>query len=160
MWIRTATMEDLDEIAAVEAACFPPAEAASKEQFRERLSAYGDYFWLLYQDGQLISFVDGMVTEEEDLVDEMFADTGYHTENGKWLMIFGVNTLPEYRRQGYAGMLIEQAIADAKAQGRKGVVLTCKEEKLSFYGKFGFVNEGISVSEHGGAAWYQMRITF
>jgi hypothetical protein len=39
-------------------------------------------------------------------------------------------------------------------------VLTCKEAKLHYYAKFGFVNEGISSSEHGGAAWYQMRIRF
>ena len=31
--IRTATFEDLDAIAAVEAACFPAAEAATKEEF-------------------------------------------------------------------------------------------------------------------------------
>ena len=160
MVIRTATMEDLDEITAVEAACFPAAEAASREQFRERLKAYAGHFWLLYEDGKLVSFVDGMVTEEADLTDEMFADAGYHKEDGKWQMIFGVNTLPEYRRRGYAGRLIERAIEDAREQGRKGVVLTCKEEKLHYYGKFGFVNEGVSVSEHGGALWYQMRIVF
>ena len=41
-------------------------------------------------------------------------------------MIFGVNTLPDYRRRGYAARLIEALIADAKEQGRRGVVLTCK----------------------------------
>ena len=35
--IRTATFEDLDAIAAVEAACFPAAEAATKEEFAGRL---------------------------------------------------------------------------------------------------------------------------
>ncbi len=38
MIIRTATIEDLDEIAAVEAECFPAAEAASKEEFADRLA--------------------------------------------------------------------------------------------------------------------------
>ena len=31
MNIRTASIQDLDAIAAVEAVCFPPAEAADKE---------------------------------------------------------------------------------------------------------------------------------
>ena len=73
---------------------------------------------------------------------------------------FGVNTIPDYRKHGYAGELIKSCIADAKAQGRKGLVLTCKEKLLHYYAKFGFVNEGLSESDHGGAEWYQMRITF
>ena len=76
-------------------------------------------------------------------------------------MIFGVNTIPSHRRHGYAGQLIQRAIADAKAQGRKGLVLTCKPEKVVYYTKFGFKNEGISKnSTHGGATWHQMRLIF
>jgi hypothetical protein len=40
-------MEDLDAIEAVEAACFPPAEAASNESLTARVAAYPDHFWLL-----------------------------------------------------------------------------------------------------------------
>ena len=75
-------------------------------------------------------------------------------------MIFGVNTLPDYRRHGYAGQLIERAIADARAQGRRGLVLTCKDRLVHYYAKFGFVSEGVSSSTHGGVVWYQMRLTF
>ena len=32
----------------------------------------------------------------------MYENTSIHNENGTWQMIFGVNTLPEYRKQGYA----------------------------------------------------------
>lgn len=160
MIIRTATMEDLKEIAAVEAECFPAAEAATEQEFKERLAAYADHFWLLFEEEELVAFVDGMVTNESDLTDEMFADASMHDENGKWQMIFGVNTIPAYRRQGCAEALLKQAIADARIQGRAGVVLTCKEKLLHYYAKFGFINEGISGSEHGGALWYQMRLSF
>ena len=51
-------------------------------------------------------------------------------------------------------------IADARAQGRKGLVLTCKEALVHYYAKFGFVNEGVSGSTHGGVVWYQMRLKF
>ena len=61
--IRTATFEDLDAIAAVEAACFPAAEAATKEEFAGRLTHYADHFWLLFEDEKLVSFVDGFVTD-------------------------------------------------------------------------------------------------
>ena len=70
--IRTAVMSDLDAVASVEAECFPPAEAATKEEFAERLRYYGDYFWLMFEDDKLIAFVDGFVTDEKDLTDEMY----------------------------------------------------------------------------------------
>ena len=55
---------------------------------------------------------------------------------------------------------LRQAITDARAQGRKGLVLTCKETLVHYYAKFGFVNEGVSGSTHGGVVWYQMRLKF
>ena len=158
--IRTAVMSDLDAVASVEAECFPPAEAATKEEFAERLRYYGDYFWLMFEDDKLIAFVDGFVTDEKDLTDEMYEKASMHNENGAWQMIFGVNTLPEYRRRGLAGQLLETAIAAAKQQGRKGLVLTCKDKLVHYYARFGFVSEGVSESAHGGVTWYQMRLTF
>ena len=158
--IRTASMEDLDAITAVEAACFPAAEAATREEFAGRLCHYADHFWLLFEDGRLVSFVDGMVTNRPDLTDEMYADASLHDPAGEWQMIFGVNTLPEFRRRGLAGQLLRRAIADAKAQGRKGLVLTCKDRLVHYYASFGFVSEGVSGSTHGGVVWYQMRLTF
>ena len=161
MEIRRATIEDIDIVAAVEKECFPAAEAASREQFVERLAAYADHFWLMFDGDKLISFVDGFVTDEKILTDEMFADASLHNENGAWQMIFGVNTIPSCRRNGYAGQLLEVMIEDARNQGRKGVILTCKEEKIHYYAKFGFVDEGVSEeSTHGGAVWHQMRVTF
>ena len=160
MLIRTGSVNDLDAVAAVEAECFPPAEAATREEFAERLKVYGNHFWLLFDDDRLISCVDGFCTDESDLTDEMYADASLHNEEGAWQMIFGVNTIPSERRKGYAGELLQRAIADARDEGRKGLVLTCKEEKIPYYAKFGFVNEGLSESVHGGVPWYQMRLTF
>ena len=159
--IRTASMADLDAIARVEAECFPAAEAATRKEFEDRLAHYADHFWLMFQGGKLISFVDGFVTDEADLRDEMYADASLHDPKGAWQMIFGVNTVPACRRRGYAGQLIERAISDARAQGRKGLVLTCKPEKVAYYAKFGFKDEGVSPnSTHGGVIWHQMRLTF
>lgn len=160
MTIRTADIADLKAVAAVEAACFPAAEAASEAEFAQRLAAYSNHFWLLEEDGQLISFIDGMVTDEPILRDEMYENAALHNESGAWQMIFGVNTLPAYRKQGCAGRLMERVIADARAQGRKGCVLTCKAALVHYYEKFGYINEGRSDSTHGGVEWYDMRLTF
>ena len=158
MEIRTASLQDLEDIAAVEAACFPVAEAATKSEFAERIQHYGDYFFLLYDKQKLIAFVDGFVTDEQNLTDEMYEKASLHNENGAWQMIFGVNTIPECRKKGYAGQLIRCAIEQAKKEGRKGLVLTCKDKLLHYYEDFGFVNEGVSKSVHGNVVWYQMRL--
>ena len=160
MTIRTATIEDLEAVSAVEAECFPPAEAATKEEFEKRLTHYGKHFWLMFDGDKLIAFVDGFVTDEADLTDEMYEKAEMHDENGAWQMIFGVNTIPAYRKRGYAGELIKRAIADAREQGRKGLVLTCKDRLIPYYAKFSFVNEGVSESVHGNVVWNQMRLTF
>lgn len=160
MEIRNATLNDLPAIAAVEAACFPAAEAATAEEFAGRLAHYANHFWLLLEEGELAAFVDGLCTNKAALTDEMYADASLHSETGAWQMIFGVNTVPRCRRRGYAEMLLRRAIADARAQGRKGLVLTCKDRLVHYYAKFGFVSEGVSGSTHGGVVWYQMRLTF
>lgn len=161
MKIRYATENDIADISAVEAACFPPAEAATEAEFVGRVRHYGNHFWLLYDNGKLIAFVDGFVTDEPDLTDEMYENAAMHNENGAWQMIFGVNTLPEYRKHGYAGVLLNRAIEDAKQQGRKGLVLTCKERLIHYYAKFGFADEGVTdKSTHGNVEWHQMRLSF
>ena len=160
MTIRYAVTADVPALSAVEAECFPPAEVATAAEFAERVAYYGNHFWLMYDGDKLISFVDGFVTDDADLTDEMYENAAMHNENGAWQMIFGVNTLPEYRRRGLAGQLLETAIAAAKQQGRKGLVLTCKDKLVHYYARFGFVNEGVSGSAHGGVTWYQMRLSF
>lgn len=158
--IRTARLSDLDSVAQVEAACFPQAEAATREQFAGRLAHYAAHFWLMFDGEKLIAFVDGLATDENTLTDYMYAHPEMNNESGKWQMVFGVNTLPEYRRKGFASELMRRAIQDSRGQGRLGVVLTCKAELVHWYEKLGFVNEGVSESVHGGAVWYQMRLVF
>lgn len=158
--IRRGTIDDLKLVTRVEAECFPPAEACPEELFNERLESYPECFWLLFDDDTILGFIDGFVTDDEILTDEMFADASLHNPKGAWQMIFGLNTLPQYRRRGYAGMMIKALIDAAREESRKGVILTCKEKLIHYYASFGFINEGLSVSNHGGEVWYQMRITF
>lgn len=161
MRIRTAQMDDVDAVAAVEKECFPPAEAATREEFAERILHYGNHFWLLFDGDKLAAFVDGFATDAPDLTDEMYERADMHNEAGAWQMIFGVNTMPEYRRRGFAGELIRCAIDNAGEAGRKGLVLTCKDELVHYYAGFGFKDEGITdKSTHGNVAWHQMRLEF
>ena len=98
--IRKATPADTAAVTALEAACFPPAEAAPYESFEARLNTFPDRFWLLLADGELVSMVNGSLSDEEDLRDEMFHDAALHTPDGRWQMIFGVATHPAHQRKG------------------------------------------------------------
>ncbi|MBP7348068.1 MAG: GNAT family N-acetyltransferase [Butyrivibrio sp.] len=158
--IRYAASTDLDYITAIEAACFPSAEAAGSDSFKDRLFYYPDHFWLLLENEKIVSFVNGMVTDKPDLTDEMYENAAMHSELGRWQMIFGVDTIPSCRKKGYAGMLLQKAVQDAKDQNRSGLVLTCKNALIHYYESFGFINEGISQSVHGNVTWYQMRLSF
>ena len=160
MIIRHATINDLKSIASIEALCFPPAEAASEDSIRKRLEQFPDCFWLLFEDDTFISFVNGMSTDFPDLTDEIYENASMHNPSGKWQMIFGVDTIPSHRNQGYAAKTLEYAIEESRMRGKKGLVLTCKDKLIHYYAKFGFVNEGISQSVHGNVRWYQMRLTF
>ena len=115
----------------------------------------------MFDGDKLVAFVDGFVTDAPDLTDEMYERADMHEENGAWQMIFGVNTIPEYRRRGLAGELIRRAVDDAGKAGRKGLVLTCKDRLVHYYAGFGFKDEGITnKSTHGNVAWHQMRLEF
>ena len=41
-------------------------------------------------------------------------------------MIFGLNTLPDYQKNGYAAKIMNVMINMARQENRKGLVLTCK----------------------------------
>lgn len=155
--IRHAVLQDLEKISELEKACFPSSESASEKDLYNRIQVFPENFWLLEQDGRIISMINGMVTDIPDLLDEMYRNAGMHNENGAWQMLFSVVTHPDFRKTGYAGRLMECVINDTLKAERKGIVLTCKEKLISFYEKFGFVNEGVSGSVHGNVTWYQMR---
>ena len=50
MKIRLASMQDLEKITELEAMCFPPEEAASRDSFQKRLDIFPNHFWLLEEE--------------------------------------------------------------------------------------------------------------
>ncbi len=160
MQIRMATANDVDACTAAEAEGFPAAEAASRQQFADRIAAYPNHFWILTDASRVIAFVNGPVSNSPDLTDDMYANTNLHNERGTWQVILDVVTIPEYRKRGLAKQLLNRVIEDSRQQGRKGLVLTCKDHLVGYYAKFGFIDEGFRGSTHGGVHWHQMRLTF
>lgn len=160
MNIRFGTIKDLEEIVCLEQQCFPAAEAAGRDILEQRLMLFPKHFWILEENGRIISILNGITTDVPALQDEMYVNPTLHREEGMWQMIFGLETDPQYQGQGYGTQLLRRVIADVKAQGRKGLVLTCKDRLIPYYERFGFVSEGKSASCHGGASWNSMRLTY
>jgi len=157
---RNATLNDLEPITIVENLCFPPNEAATVESFTKRIQVYPEHFWLLESNDELIGFVNGMVTNQETISDDLFGNAQLHDKNGKWQSIFGIAVAPQHRNQGYATQLMNHLIAEAKSENRNGVILTCKSHLIPYYERFGFADRGVSASVHGGEVWHDMTLTF
>ena len=82
-----------------------------------------------------MGFVNGGVTDEPHLPDEMYHDISLHNPDGAYQTVFGLNVLPQYRRQGIAEMLMKALIQSARQEGKKGMILTCKDHMIHYYEK-------------------------
>ena len=74
MKITHASMQDLAAVAAVEAMCFPPAEAATEKDFAGRIQHYGNHFWLMFDGDRLIAFVDALNFRKIPMADQSFGN--------------------------------------------------------------------------------------
>lgn len=157
MVFRQATKADLEQIVKVEQACFPPEQAADRDSFAQRLDVFPNHFLLLCtENGDCVGMINGAVIEERYIRDEMYTDIGYHREDGAFQSVYGLVVLPEYRHQGCAHRLMAAMLDQAKQEGRKGVTLTCRPEKIGFYESMGFHEEGVADSDHGHVVWHNM----
>ena len=155
--IRTVTPADLDAVTAVEAACFPPAMAAPRTAFAYRIAAFPERFFVAERQGEIIGIVNGCASDLPAIEDALYEPQGHEPE-GKNQMIFGLAVLPKYQRQGIGAALMARMIDFARQTGMERLILTCRQEKIAYYQKFGYVNQGVSGSTHGGAVWYDMTL--
>jgi ribosomal protein S18 acetylase RimI-like enzyme len=158
--IRNVRPEDLERVAEIETICFSAAEAATRESLKARIAAFPECFFIAEKEGGVIGFVNGCITNSPVIYDELFSSTQHHIPNGQNLAIFGLDVIPEYRRKGIAAQLMNHLILTAKNTGRKSVILTCKNQLVHYYESFGYANNGLSKSTHGGSQWFDMTLTF
>lgn len=103
---------------------------------------------------EILAFINGHVTDHSRIQDVMFHDPRIHNENGKWQAILGVNTSLKHQNHDYASKLMYQLIEDARKQNRKGCILTCKEELIHYYEKFGFMYLNQHLRMKLGMIWF------
>lgn len=158
--VRPAVMADLERCAAVEAACFPPEQAASRESIRNRIAVYGDHILTGELGGTVVGYAMGPVICRDTIEDAMFGDTGCHSQDNPWQSVFSLAVHPDWQGRGYGRELLNALIGLARREERRGVTLTCLERKIAYYESFGFRSRGVSESVHGGAVWYDMILPF
>lgn len=160
IFIRNATIDDLDIIYNIEAECFPKEEAATYNAFKERLYTFPESFFVAELDKNIIGFINGCSTDKPELPDELYHDSSMHKPDGDYQTVFGLDILPNYQHNGYASDLMKHLIKISKKRNKKGIILTCKDHLIEFYESFGYKHLGVSNSTHGNAKWNDMLLEF
>ncbi len=154
--IRNVNKDDIQEVVDIENLCFIETEAATKEAFIKRIQYTPDSFFVAEEDGEIVGIVNGPVIEKEFITDDLFRESKENPKSGGHQSVLGLAVNPQYQKRGIAAALLTHLEKVAKAKKRKTVTLTCKEKYVPFYEKLGYVNRGLSESEHGGVTWFNM----
>lgn len=155
---RNIRQEEAEQAALIESCCFPPNEACSREMMLARIAKAPELF-LVAEDrrtGKIAGFLNGLSTNEYSFRDEFFEDAELYDENGKNIMLLGLDVLPEYRGQGLARELMYEYLRREQEKGRQLALLTCLPSKVKMYTKMGFRDQGLANSTWGGEQWHEM----
>ena len=155
---RNIQPDEVSQAVKIEQICFPPNEACSEKSMTQRAMKASETFLVAVdkETGRIAGFLNGVATNENVFRDEFFTDITLHDPNGKNIMLLGLDVLPEYRHQGLAREIMTRYVERERAKGRKCLYLTCLENKVEMYQKFGFRDLGMANSTWGGEAWHEM----
>lgn len=159
---RDVLPHEADEVAEIEWICFPPNEACSRAQMKERVVVAPEVFLVAVDNetGKIAGFLNGLATDETLFRDGFFEDAHLHQADGKNVMLLGLDVRPEYRGKGLAREIVAEYKHRERAKGREMLVLTCLDEKVKMYEKMGFEDKGLADSTWGGEQWHEMTCRF
>ena len=149
---------ETDQAVIIEQICFPPNEACSEKNMKDRIERAPELFLVAVdkETGKIAGFLNGLATDESEFRDEFFTNADLYNPNGKNIMLLGLDVLPEYRRQGLATELVHKYAERERANNRQKLILTCLQSKVEMYKKMGFLDDGIANSTWGGEEWHEM----
>lgn len=134
--LDAAELAELRAASLLEMALLRPSGAASFRRRARRelalmLKAERLAGWLLTIDGEVVGCACVVFWDRLP-----YPETSLHAE------IAGVYVAPEYRRHGYARLLVSEALATARARGVRRVVLQPSRNSRTLYQEFGFNASG------------------
>ena len=157
--IRIVNQQDLDRCFEIESVSYSGDEAATKEKILNRIKTYPEGFIVLENDTEIIGFINSGATQKVELSDEEFKELIGHDPEGKHIVILSVVIHPDYQGKGMASKLMNSFIDKMKALGKTDIFLICQSELIDMYAGYGFVNLGMSDSDHGGMSWNEMSLS-
>lgn len=155
---RNIRQDEVQQAVEIEQICFPPNEACSEQHMKERVAKAPELFLVAVdpETGKIAGFLNGLSTKESVFRDEFFTDADLYDPQGKYVMLLGLDVLPQYRMQGLAREIVSRYRERERENGRKALILTCLQSKVEMYEKLGFLDDGIANSTWGGEEWHQM----
>jgi ribosomal protein S18 acetylase RimI-like enzyme len=154
--LRNVQSTDLEHLLLIENEGFSKEEAATKEAFVERIELIPDTFIVAEKEGEILGYINGPIINQPYITDDLFEKIKKNPTRGGYQSILGLAVSTQARNLGIARILMNKMEELVLENEREGITLTCKEDLVPFYEKLGFVNHGISQSQHGGVRWYNM----
>lgn len=154
--LRNVQTSDLEQLLNIESEGFSIEEAATKEAFEERIQLIADTFIVAEKEGEILGYINGPIINQPYITDNLFKEIQENPKRGGYQSVLGLAVSKQARNQGIAKILIEKIEELVKENDREGITLTCKQELVAFYEKYGFVSHGLSESKHGGVSWYNL----
>ena len=155
---RDIRPDERDQAAEIEQIVFPPNEVVLPDDVREHAEVAPDLFLVAVdrETGLVAGFLYGLATDEQSFRDEYFTDVSLYKPQGENIVLLGLDVRHEYQGQGLGRAIMTEYSRREKKKGRKRLILTCLENLVGMYEKFGFVDLGISGSSWGGEEWHEM----
>lgn len=154
--IRNAALSDRPRLIEIENLCFSKEEDSTPKTTKQRLQHIRDSFFVAGDDGTILGLVNGPVKGQEFITDDLFENIMTNFPCGGHQTILGLAVHPDFQSRGISAKLLAHLEKEARKRNRETVTLTCKEELISFYGKYRYINMGVSDSAHSGVVWYNM----
>lgn len=155
MQITPVTPSDLAAIVAIEQAGFSAAVAEDEAQYAARIHRLKDDFLVARAGDRVAGFIVGPATTAPRIADWMYApSTESIAPGGGHQMVLTLAVDPAFRGQGLGSRLLAAFEDQARQKGRQSVALTCLAERIPFYEKNGYFNQGPAALLLGGERWY------
>ena len=150
--LRLAVSSDFERILELEHKCFGENEMVSKNGLKWRMDNFPEHTMVIEENNKVVAYISYIFSNEFCVDDRYFSDEVADSKIGKYCIIIGVATDPEYQKKGYSAKLIKEFLKSVN----KPIILTCHEYLIDFYKHFGFKLVNVASSSFNGATWYNM----
>ena len=138
--IRQATLSDLEEMLAIEAANPSLEEALSRQSLEESIRKSAGTFLVAGDENQLVGYVLG---EAQSI-------------HPKWIEIKLLTIHPDHWGQGLGTLLLAALKQVTVELDYQGILLQSPDELLSYFEMNGFVEEEVPENHHGSGSGWQL----